>query len=338
MASSGLSALAAALEAKIGENSEHSAVKTWLDTGIPMLNHAISGRYDGGMPVGRIVEIFGPSSSGKTAIATACMIAAQKVGGIAMYNDHERSFDSSIAARLGLDTTPGVWTFKTPKTFEESVMLVMNMGRTVREGKFIPADAPIVVVFDSLAAMIPQSKLAKDVTEQGMNDSLALAKATSAVFPVLAQIAEEHNMLIIVLNQIRMKPGVMYGPPETTPGGEAPRFYASVRIQLGASRITEGKGDEREMTGQQVSARCIKNKVSKPFQQCKWFFRFREDGTGYIDINESLVDHLCDEGKLEVSGARVKWTDGKSYYKKALIEKINDEGLGAELQALLVTK
>jgi len=336
MASSGLVGLAAALETEIGKNDEHQEVNSWLDTGIPMLNQAISGRYDGGMPVGRIVEIFGPSSAGKTAIATACMIAAQRAGGIAMFNDHERSFGLDIAKRLGLDDDPNKWVFKTPKTFEESVMLALKMGRTVRSGKYIDKDAPIVVVFDSLAAMIPKSKQAKDVDEQGMNDSLALAKATSSVFPTLAQIAEEYGMLILVLNQMRIKPGVMYGDPTTTPGGEAPRFYASVRIQLGAKRLTEGSGEDREMTGQEVVARCIKNKVGRPFQTAKWYFRFREDGTGYVDISESLLDHLIDEKLIESTGPRVKWTDGKMYFKKALLEKIKDESLYEELKAMLV--
>lgn len=338
MAASGVAGLASALEAEIGVNDEHQQVKTWLDTGIPMLNEAISGRFDGGMPVGRIVEIFGPSSAGKTAIATSCMIAAQKAGGIAMFNDHERSFDAGIAQRLGLDTDPNKWVFKTPKTFEESVMLALKVGRTVRDGKFISKDAPIVVVFDSLAAMIPKSKQAKDVDEQGMNDSLALAKATSSVFPTLAQIAEEYGMLILVLNQMRLKPGVMYGDPTTTPGGEAPRFYASVRIQLGAKRLTEGSGEDKEMTGQEVVARCIKNKVSRPFLTAKWFFRFREDGTGYVDVTESLLDFLIDEKLIESSGPRVKWTDGKMYFKKALLEKIETESLQAELHAMLPSK
>lgn len=338
MASSGLAGLAAALESEIGVNDEHQGVKIWLDTGIPHLNEAISGRIDGGMPVGRIVEIFGPSSSGKTAVATGCMIAAQKMGGIAMYNDHERSFSIDIAERLGLNTDPNKWVFKTPKSFEESVMLVLKVGRTVREGKYIPAEAPIVAVFDSLAAMIPKSKLAKDIDEQGMNDSLALAKATSSVFPTLAQIAEEYNMLILVLNQMRLKPGVVYGDPTTTPGGEAPRFYASVRIQLGASRLTEGKGEDKEMTGQEVHARCIKNKVSKPFQTAKWFFRFREDGTGYVDVAESVLEYLIDNKLIEWSAPRLKWTDGKMYFKKAFLEKVAAEGLLDELKTFLPKK
>lgn len=330
-----MSSILDAIAKAIGENDESQGVQTWLSTGFPPLDHAISGRYDGGMPVGRIVEIFGPSSCGKTAIATKVMANAQAMGGIAMFLDHERSFERGLAEQLGLDLSPEKFVFKTPRTFEESVTYAINLAKTIREGKHIPDKAPIVVVFDSLAAMVPKSKMEKEITEQGMNDSLALAKATSAVFPVLAQYAEEFQILVLVLNQMRLKPGVVYGPPETTPGGEAPRYYASVRIQLGATRITEGKGSEREMLGQEISARCIKNKVAPPFKNTKWIFKYDENGNGFFDVTTSMIEHLVEKEKLVSSGPRITWTDGKSYFKKALVEKINAESLHAELKALL---
>ncbi|WP_297478275.1 AAA family ATPase [Ferrovum sp.] len=333
---SGLADFAAKIDKEFGHVDREFGVKTWLSTGFLPLDEAISGKLiGGGMPVGRIVEIYGPSSCGKTAIATRVMTEAQKAGGFAMFMDHERSFEKVLAEQLGLNTTRGIFFHETPETFEESVTLALKTCKAAREGKVIDPAAPIVVVFDSLAAMVPKSKMAKEIDEQGMNDSLALAKATSSVFPALAIFAEKFNILVLVLNQMRLKPGIAYGDPMTTPGGEAPRYYASVRIQLGAKRIVEGTGDDKDMVGQEITAKCIKNKVARPFQKAKWEFRFREDGRGYFDTIGSTVAYLVENDKLESSGARITWTDGKSYYKKQLVEKIEREELQAELMGLL---
>ena len=316
-----------------GDNDAIQNIKIWLDTGFAPLNKAISGKYNGGFPVGRIVEMFGPESSGKTLIATKAMINAQQMGGIAMFNDHERSFDTRIANQHGLltgDSDP--WIFKTPETFEESVTNTIKIIKEVRENKLIAPDAPIVVVFDSLASMVPKSKMAKEVDEQGMNDSLALAKACSAVFPVLTQYVQKFNILCLILNQTRLKPGVMYGDPTTTPGGEAPKFYASVRIQLGRKQI---KGKESgEVLGQEITANCIKNKVSAPFRKAYWRYMFNPDGSGHFDAIGSLLDYLIDEKLVEQSGTRINW-DGKTYYRAQLIEKIEKEGTMNQLEALL---
>ena len=204
-------ALAAALTKSIGAADNNEKAITWLNTGYEPLNMALSGKYDGGLPGGRIVEMFGPSSSGKTAIATNVMAHAQKAGGIAGFNDHERSFHAHLARGLGLDTDASSFVYRRPKSFEESVTLAIKAAQTVRQGKFIAEDAPIVWVFDSLAGMVPKSKLDKDVDEYNMNDTTALARATSGIFPALAQWSEELNMLCLFLNQIRTKPGVAYG-------------------------------------------------------------------------------------------------------------------------------
>lgn len=325
--------LANALLKAIGGNDEQSTPSIFLDTGYPPLNFALSGRYDGGLPVGRIVEMFGPPSSGKTAISTRAMIAAQQAGGFAGFNDHERSFHHHLAANLGLDVEAPTFAFKTPRTFEESVTIAVKAAQTIREGGFIDEKAPIIWVFDSLAAMVPKSKMDKGVDEYGMNDTTALARATSSVFPALSQHCEELNMLALFLNQIRTKPGVIYGDPTTTPGGDAPKYYASIRIQLGAKRIVEGA--DKRMVGQEIGCKIIKNKVYRPFEQASWRFMFREDGSGYFDVTTSLIDYMIEQKILESSGPRVTWTDGKQYFKKALVEKIESEGLQGELRGLL---
>lgn len=320
----------------IGDNDKVQGVQHWCDTGYPPLNKAISGHYDRGMPVGRMVEMFGPPSSGKTAIATSVMASAQRAGGIGAFFDHERSFDASLGADLGLDLTPGKWIFKTPDTFEQSVDMAVMLGKIVREKGVIPADAPIVCVFDSLASMVPQSKLIdkngnqKGAEDNTMHDSMALAKATSTSFPVLQLQAEKLGMLMLFLNQMREKPGVAFGDPTTTPGGKAPEFYASVRIQLGRKMIKVG----RDVIGQTVTARCTKNKVSAPFKEAEWDFKFLEDGSGYFDVIGGTIDHLKGLGALEVAGAYIVW-DGKKYHKATLIDKIINDGLEDQLMALL---
>lgn len=322
------------LGSTLGGNSELEGVDLWLDTGFKPLNNALSGSYHKGFPCGRIIELFGDESCGKTAIATSAMIAAQKAGGIAFFNDHERSFMPSLAERAGLDLTPGQYVYQTPRTFEQSVTNTFKFIASVREKKAIPKEAPIVVVFDSLASMVPKSKLAKEIDEQGMNDSLALAKACSAVFPVMQLHAAEFNVCILVLNQQREKPGVMFGDATTTPGGKAPKFYASIRVQLGRAMIKDAK-DKSIVLGQEIKAKVVKNKVSRPFQRAEWRFMFRDDGTGYLDAIGSTVDFCVEEGLIEKSGNYLVW-GGKKYYRKALVEHITENDLREELEALLV--
>lgn len=221
-------------------------------------------------------------------------------------------------------------------------MRVRNFDKFLKpmKGKpILPLEVPIVAVFDSLASMVPQSKMydgksgeLKDAADNSMHDSMALAKATSTAMPLLAQIAAKCNVCIIFLNQVREKPGVSYGDPTTTPGGKAPEFYASVRVGLTREMI---KDKEKNVLGQVINANIKKNKVSAPFKRASWNFMFRDDGTGYFDVDGSLVDLLAEKGLLEKAGNGVIWTDGKKYMKPALKEKIEQEGLRGELLKLL---
>lgn len=332
----------------IGKNDEQQAVSMWLDTGYPPLNKALSGRFDGGLPCGRIIEIFGPPSCGKTALATEAMAASQRAGGLAIFMDHENSFDIGLAQDLGLDPSTR-WVYKQPTTFEEAIDMTKKIAMKLRnvdgnlkpmKGKpALPMDKPIVVVYDSLASMVPESKMydnkgnLKAAADNSMHDNTALARATSAHFPLLAQIAYKCNICLIFLNQVRTKPGVAYGDPTTTPGGNAPEYYASVRI--GLSREMIKSTDKKDTIGQTVKANVRKNKVYIPFKRAEWNFMFRDDGTGYFDVDGSLVDLLAENGILERSGNGYIWTDGKKYMKPALKEKIEAEGLRPELMRLL---
>ena len=311
--------LADVLVGAFGANPEQQAVSQWLSTGYLPLNHAISGRYaDGGLPSGRMTEIFGPPSAGKTAIATEVMIAAQKAGGIAAFMDHERSFDVRLGEARGLNIHPGRWIYRKPRTFEDSVETLVTICHKLRTSKLLAPEAPIAWVFDSLACMIPQSQIEKATSKLGMADQTALARATSLNLRTMALYAEELNICVIFLNQTRTKPGVIYGDPTTTPGGNSPKFYASVRIQLGTTRLMKKEGDESVMLGAEITARCVKNKVYRPYMKAKWRFMFQEDGSGKFDSIGSLVDLLADRGVITKAGAYLVW-DGKKYSPRPLL-------------------
>lgn len=331
--------IAKAMEGSIGANDDESTVKMFLDSGYPELNYALSSKWDGGFAVGRITEISGPASSGKTAIATAAMASAQKAGGIAGFSDHERSFSFGLAEKLGLDTKPGNFIFKKPRTFEDSITICVTAAKIVREKRLIKKDAPICWVFDSLASMVPQSalydaKTGKDkaAEDRNMNDNTALARATSAHFPAFAQAIEEYDICAIFLNQIRMKLGVMFGDPRTTPGGEAPKYYASTRVMLGAQQIKVSN----EIVGQEVNGAMIKNKVTRPFQKATWRFMFQDDGTGRFDVERSTVEFLA---KIEALKPGTKngfvIFDGKQIGKESLARDIQKRNAMKELIALL---
>ena len=310
----------------IGDNHAPTTVSHWLNTGHPLLNDAISGSYHGGMPSGRIVEMFGPASCGKTAIATEVMIAAQKAGGVAAFMDHENSFDHNLATSNGLDPIKN-WIFRAPDTFEESIALTFKAVATIREKKMIDPKAPIVFVYDSLASMVPKSKFGKDVDEYNMNDTTALARATSSLFPSLSKMAEKFDFLALFLNQVRVKPGVVYGNPETTPGGSAPEYYASVRLSLKRAMMKDKKG-------QTVKAECVKNKVHKPFEKAEWDFVFTDEGTGRFDPVGSVLDHLVEIGVVTKAGHRLEW-DGQKLFRDDVVDRINKSGDRVQLYKLL---
>lgn len=332
-----LADLAAALEKSIGVNADEQKVEHFVDTSFPPLNQIISGSLDGGIPQGRLVEIYGPSSSGKTALATMMMVQAQKAGGVAGFMDHERSFNVDLAKNFGLSDTFPFWIYKRPKTWEESNTLMAKAAQTIRASRVIDPNAPILFVFDSIAAALPKSMAEKEMTEYNMNDTTALARVTSTTLKVMAQHAEDYNFTVVYLNQIRTKPGVVYGDPTTTPGGGAMEFYATTRIALGRKKIMEERDGEKQFIGQEISMKTTKNKLTRPFQEISWRMMFDENGLGYFDVTHSLIEWCIEKGKLSASGPRVTWTDGKSYFKKALVEKIDTEGLQDELRKIAVS-
>jgi RecA/RadA recombinase len=333
--------IAKSLAGIIGKNDDESTVDTFLDTGYAPFNHALSNKWDGGFACRRIIELSGPPSAGKTAIATCAMAAAQRMGGIAGFADHERSFSQHLAPNLGLKVN-GTFIYKTPRTFEESISLCVKAATHIREKKLIAPEAPIAWVFDSLASMVPQSALIdmktgkdRDASTRNMNDTTALARATSAHFPAFSQYVEELNICAMFLNQIRTKPGVVYGDPRYTPGGDAPKFYASQRAMLGASKIQKGKGAEAEVLGSEITAVCIKNKVSRPWLKATWRFMFQADGSGRFDVERSMIEFLEAEKIIATAKPGYVMWEGVQKHKETLARLIEKEGKLKDLMGML---
>lgn len=343
---SALDDLANSLLAAIGDNHDLQEVKRWIDTGSPELNRIISGKYDGGLPVGRLVEVYGPSSAGKTAKATEWMVTVQKMGGVAIFIDWERSFNVSLAQSFGLNIERPYWIYAKPKTWEEGNTLAAKAVQLIRRSKAIPDDAPIIVVFDSIASAIPQSvrfdpktNKERDVDSYNMNDTTALARVTSTTLKVMAQYAEDYDATFVYLNQIRTKIGVMFGDPTTTPGGGAMEYFASARLALGRTILKDTVDGEKQFVGQDIKFKAVKSKFTKPFQEATERLVFDELGVARFDHVASLLDLLINKGLIEYNKPRVTWTDGKKYFVKELTAKLNAEPDGmAQLKAFLPKK
>lgn len=335
-------ALAKALLTAVGENDEEQEPKHWLDMGYPPLNKMLTGDYARGLPGGRIIEIYGPSASGKTLLATMAMVAAQRAGGVAIFVDWERAFNAKFAAEIGLDTTFPNFIYKRSDTWESGNTVAMKVAQAIRTGKTIPESAPIVAVLDSVAAAVPKSVMydskgaKRGIDELTMNDTTALARITSTTLKSVNQYVGDFDMTAIYLNQIRTKPGVVYGDPTTTPGGGAMEFYASIRIATGAKKIVD---TDKEFLGRIIGMETKKNKISKPFQSTDLRLVYDEEGRAHFDFTVGLLDCLIAEGKLEATKeGRVMWIDGSKDYKAVLARKLDKAPGSRELLVKMLTE
>ncbi len=213
----------------------------------------------GGMPRGRIVEIFGPESSGKTTLALHIVAEAQKLGGICAYIDAEHAMDPEYAKKLGVKINDLL--ISQPDTGEQGLEITESL---VRSGKID------VVVVDSVAALTPKDEIEGDMGQQHMGKQ---ARLMSQALRKLTAIVSRSNTCVIFINQIRMQIGVMFGNPETTPGGKALKFYTSVRLDI--RRIAQIKKGE-EVVGSRTRVKVVKNKVAAPFKQTEFDIIYNE--------------------------------------------------------------
>src|SRR5205807_2995685 len=236
----------------------------------------------GGLPRGRVIEIYGPESSGKTTLALHAVAEAQKKGGVAAYIDAEHALDPVYAKKLGVDIDEML--ISQPDTGEQALEITDTL---VRSGGID------VVVIDSVAALTPKAEL-----EGEMGDQLpgSQARLMSQALRKLTGSISKSNCLVIFINQIRMKIGIMFGNPETTSGGNALKFYASVRLDI--RRIGAIK-DRDEVIGNQTRVRVVKNKVAPPFKQVEFDIMYGEG----ISKTGELIDLGVRAGVVEKSGA-----------------------------------
>jgi len=253
----------------------------------------------GGMPRGRIVEIFGAESSGKTTLALHITAEAQKKGGVAAYVDVEHALDPEYAKRIGVKINDLL--ISQPDSGEQALQIVESL---VRSGTID------VVVVDSVAALTPRAEIEGEIGDQFIG--LQARLMSQALRKLNSQIAKS-NCIVVFINQIRMKIGIMFGNPETTPGGKALKFYSSVRIEL--KRIAQIKKGE-ESIGNRVKAKVVKNKVAAPFQSAEFDIMFNEgisyegevlnNGLKYGIIKKSAASYFFDKEKLGAGFEKAK--------------------------------
>ncbi len=259
----------------------------------------------GGIPRGRIIEIFGPESSGKTTLALHVIAEAQKKGGITAFIDAEHALDPEYAKRLGVKTEDLL--ISQPDTGEQALEIIESL---VRSGKVD------VIVVDSVAALTPKAEIEGDMGQQHMG---LQARLMSHALRKLTAIVSKSNTIVIFLNQIRMKIGIVFGNPETTPGGNALKFYCSVRIDL--RRLAQIKKGE-DIIGNRVKAKIVKNKVAPPFKIAEFDILYNEG----ISFEGDLLGLGEKYGVVKKSGASYSFGDislGRGYDASRLFLKEN---------------
>jgi len=267
-------------------------VKRWISSGSKQLDLIVSNRPNGGLPEGRIVEIFGPPSIGKSHIATQIARSTQHLGGIVVYIDTENGTSVENLAALGVDVSKRFVYVDTHCT--EEVLDIAE--KTILKAKGMAKDVPITIIWDSVAASSPKAELegAYDKDTIGLQ-----ARAISKGMRKITGVIGDQNVLFVILNQIRTKIGVLHGDPTTTPGGMAIPFHASVRLKLGAGQHIENKSGD--VIGINVWAKTIKNKVAPPFRKVDFRIIF---GQG-IEEHEEVFDVLRGHGPDMVNNHQV---------------------------------
>ena len=318
-----LNALRAAMD-KIEKNYGKGAIMKLGDDQVEEIAVIPSGSISlnaalgvGGYPRGRVIEIYGPESSGKTTLAIHAIAEAQKAGGIAAIIDAEHAFDRFYAEKLGVDVE-NLW-ISQPDSGEQALEIAEQLIRS---------SAVDIVVIDSVAALTPKAELEGDMGDSKMG---LQARLMSQALRKLTATISKTNTTCIFINQLRDKLGVMFGNPETTTGGNALKFYASVRLDI--RRISQIK-DGEEVIGNQTRVKVVKNKVAPPFRKAEFDIKFGEG----ISRSGEIIDLGVDKGIIKKSGSWFSYNDtklgqGRDAAKKCIQD--NPE-LADELEALIM--
>jgi len=239
----------------------------------------------GGWPKGRIIEIYGPESSGKTTLALHAIAEVQKQGGLAAYIDSEHSFDPIYAENLGISLDKEKFLFSQPTTGEEALGIAEELLK-VKEVQ--------IIVFDSVAAMIPLAELEGDFGESKMG---LHARLMSQGMRKLTGMVSKSECCMIFINQLRDKIGVMFGNPETTTGGNALKFYASIRCDIRRKEIVKDK--ENQAISNRVKVKVVKNKTYPPFKECEFLIEY---GRG-ISVVDEVLNIAIENGIIQQKGS-----------------------------------
>jgi recombination protein RecA len=282
-------------------DEQHYAKIEGISTGSLSLDIALGGK---GIPRGRVTELFGPESSGKTTLALHVIANAQRAGGVAAFIDAEHALDTTWAKRLGVDVS-GLLVSQ-PDTGEQALDIVEML---------VSSNSVDIIVVDSVAALTPKAEIEGEMGDSHMG---LQARLMSQAMRKLTSIINKSKTALVFINQIRMKIGVMFGNPETTTGGKALKFYSSVRIDL--RRITTIK-DTTGAVGSRVRARVVKNKIAPPFRDSEFDIMF-DSGISY---EGDLLDLAVDCHIVEKSGAWLNYSDirlgqGRENAKRYLTE------------------
>lgn len=269
---------------KLGE--AHRTAVECVSTGSLSLDIALGG----GIPKGRIIEVYGPESSGKTTLTLHAIAEVQRLGGTAAFIDAEHALDPAYAKRLGVDTDNLL--ISQPDNGEQALEIAETLVRS---------SAVDLVVVDSVAALVPRAEIEGDMGDSHMG---LQARLMSQALRKLTGIISRSNTTVIFINQIRMKIGVMFGNPETTTGGNALKFYASVRMDI--RRISQIKiGDD--IIGNRTRVKVVKNKIAPPFRQAEFDIMYNKGISRSGDVVDLAVAHNI----VEKAGAWFAYKDGK---------------------------
>jgi recombination protein RecA len=273
----------------------------------------------GGLPRGRVVEIYGPESSGKTTLTLQAIAQAQKTGGVCAFIDAEHALDISYARKLGVKV-------------EDLLISQPDCGEQALEiaDRLVGTGAVDLIVIDSVAALVPRAEIEGDMGDSHMG---LQARLMSQALRKLTAVTARNNTCVVFINQLRMKIGVMYGNPETTTGGNALKFYASVRLDIRKTGVVK-EGDVA--AGSKAKVKVVKNKVAPPFRECEFEILY---GSG-VNTSGELIDLGSEAGLIEKSGAYYSWRgerigQGRDNAARYLQE---NPAIADELRTLLVEK